>query len=126
LAKQGQANFIGWASPTLNDLYSAFMVNSSEGWFVGGGVTIIHWNGTQWANFTSPTNATLFSVSMVGSDDGWAVGAFERTMDGVKNSLDAGLDNCIATVLHRDNVNELNKLIGLSKQKRKSKTENRI
>jgi len=43
-------------------------------------------------------------------------GSFERTMDGVKNSLDAGLDTCIATVLHRDNMNELNKLIGLSKQ----------
>jgi len=26
------------------------------------------------------------------------------------------LDTCIATVLHRDNVNELSKLIGLSKQ----------
>jgi radical SAM protein with 4Fe4S-binding SPASM domain len=43
-------------------------------------------------------------------------GAFERTMEGVKNSLDEGLDVCMATVLHRDNVNELNKLVGLSKQ----------
>jgi radical SAM protein with 4Fe4S-binding SPASM domain len=43
-------------------------------------------------------------------------GAFERALDGVKNSLEAGLDTCIATVLHRDNINELSKLITLSKQ----------
>jgi radical SAM protein with 4Fe4S-binding SPASM domain len=43
-------------------------------------------------------------------------GAFERTMEGVKNALDAGVDTCIATVLHRDNVKELDKLVGLSKE----------
>lgn len=43
-------------------------------------------------------------------------GAFERAMDGVKNSIEEGVDTCIATVLHRDNLNELGKLVGLSKQ----------
>jgi len=43
-------------------------------------------------------------------------GAFEKAMDGVKNSLEEGVDTCIATVLHRDNVDELGKLVGLSKQ----------
>ena len=43
-------------------------------------------------------------------------GAFERAMDGVRNSLEEGVDTCIATVLHRDNVHELEKLVGLSKQ----------
>ena len=43
-------------------------------------------------------------------------GAFEKTMNGLNNCLEAELDTCIATVLYRDNVNELNKLIGLSKQ----------
>jgi radical SAM protein with 4Fe4S-binding SPASM domain len=43
-------------------------------------------------------------------------GAFDRALEGVKNSLEEGIDTCIATVLHRDNVNELDKLIGLSKQ----------
>jgi radical SAM protein with 4Fe4S-binding SPASM domain len=42
-------------------------------------------------------------------------GAFERALEGVKNSIDAGVDTCIATVLHRDNVNELDKLLGLAK-----------
>jgi radical SAM protein with 4Fe4S-binding SPASM domain len=43
-------------------------------------------------------------------------GSFERTMEGVKNSLEEGVDTCIATVLHRDNLKELDKLLGLSKQ----------
>lgn len=34
----------------------------------------------------------------------------------MKNSLDEGIDTCIATVLHRDNMNELDKLVELSKQ----------
>ncbi len=43
-------------------------------------------------------------------------GAFERTMEGVRNCVDEGLDTCIATVLHRDNVAELDKILGLAKQ----------
>ncbi|MDH5753790.1 MAG: radical SAM protein [Candidatus Bathyarchaeota archaeon] len=43
-------------------------------------------------------------------------GAFERTMEGVKNCIEEGLDVCIATVLHRDNMAELDKIIGLAKQ----------
>jgi len=43
-------------------------------------------------------------------------GAFERTMKGVKNCLEEGLDTCIATVLHRDNMAELDKIIGVAKQ----------
>jgi radical SAM protein with 4Fe4S-binding SPASM domain len=42
-------------------------------------------------------------------------GAFERAIEGVKNCVDEGVDTCIATVLHRDNVYELNKLIDLAK-----------
>jgi hypothetical protein len=63
-----------WVSPTLANLFSVYMVNASEGWAVGQGGTVIHWNGTQWMNSISPTNNTLFSVSMVNVDDGWAVG----------------------------------------------------
>jgi len=43
-------------------------------------------------------------------------GAFEKAMEGVKNSVEEGLDTCIATVLHRDNIVELDKLIELTKQ----------
>jgi len=43
-------------------------------------------------------------------------GAFERAMEGVKNCTEEGIDTCIATVLHRDNVAELDKLIELTKK----------
>ena len=43
-------------------------------------------------------------------------GAFERAMEGVKNCVEEGIDTCIATTIHRDNLSELNKLIELSKQ----------
>ena len=36
-------------------------------------------------------------------------------MEGVKNCVEEGLDTCIATVLHRDNLAELNRLIELAK-----------
>jgi radical SAM protein with 4Fe4S-binding SPASM domain len=43
-------------------------------------------------------------------------GAFERTLEGIKNCVEEGVDTCIATVLHRDNFSELDKLIALSKE----------
>lgn len=43
-------------------------------------------------------------------------GAFEKAMEGVRNCLKAGVDTCIATVLHRDNFKELEKLVGLSNE----------
>lgn len=43
-------------------------------------------------------------------------GAFEKAMEGVKNCIEEGIDTCIATVLHRDNLSELNKLIDLTKR----------
>ena len=42
--------------------------------------------------------------------------AYERAMNGVKNCKEEGIDTCIATVLHRDNLAELEKLISLTKQ----------
>jgi len=42
-------------------------------------------------------------------------GAFERAIGGVRNCVDEGIDACIATVLHRDNVSELDRLIELAK-----------
>ena len=43
-------------------------------------------------------------------------GAFERALNGVKNCVAEGLDTCIATVIHRDNVTELDKIIDLAKR----------
>ena len=44
------------------------------------------------------------------------LGAFERAIQGVKNCVEEGVDTCIATVLHRDNIAELDKLISLAKE----------
>ncbi|MCQ5363093.1 MAG: radical SAM protein [Candidatus Methanomethylicia archaeon] len=43
-------------------------------------------------------------------------GAFERAIEGVKNCVQEGVDTCIATVLHRDNIAELDKLVSLAKE----------
>lgn len=43
-------------------------------------------------------------------------GAFEKAMTGFQNCIEEGIDTCIATVLHRDNLSELDKLLELAKQ----------
>lgn len=43
-------------------------------------------------------------------------GAFEKAMEGLKNCIEEGLDTCIATVLHRENIAELDEIIELAKQ----------
>lgn len=65
---------LNWTSPTLAHLYSVFMVSADDGWAVGYGGTIIHWDGTDWSTVTRPTLMPLDSVFMVSADDGWAVG----------------------------------------------------
>jgi radical SAM protein with 4Fe4S-binding SPASM domain len=42
-------------------------------------------------------------------------GAFERAIQGVKNCVEEGIDACIATVLHRDNLAETEKILKLAK-----------
>jgi len=34
-------------------------------------------------------------------------GAFERTMEGIKNCIDVGIDTCIATVIQKENFAEV-------------------
>ncbi|MGB9853523.1 MAG: radical SAM protein [Candidatus Bathyarchaeales archaeon] len=41
--------------------------------------------------------------------------AFEKAIQGVKNCVEEGIDTCIATVLHRDNFAETEKILQLSK-----------
>ena len=43
-------------------------------------------------------------------------GAFENAMRGVKNCVEEGIDTCIATVLHKGNLAETEKIIGLAKE----------
>ncbi|MDH5448009.1 MAG: radical SAM protein [Candidatus Bathyarchaeota archaeon] len=40
-------------------------------------------------------------------------GCFEKTMKGIQNSIDEGLDACIATTIHKENIGEFEKIIEL-------------
>jgi radical SAM protein with 4Fe4S-binding SPASM domain len=41
-------------------------------------------------------------------------GCFEKTIQGIRNSVEAGLDTCIATVFHKQNINEVEKILKLA------------
>jgi radical SAM protein with 4Fe4S-binding SPASM domain len=43
-------------------------------------------------------------------------GAYERAVQGVKNCVEEGIDTCIATVIHRDNLMETEKILQLAKE----------
>ncbi|MEM3641269.1 MAG: radical SAM protein [Candidatus Bathyarchaeia archaeon] len=43
------------------------------------------------------------------------LGAFERSIQGVKNCIDEGIDVCIATVLHKNNITETERILQLAK-----------
>ncbi|MBC7130508.1 radical SAM protein [Candidatus Bathyarchaeota archaeon] len=43
-------------------------------------------------------------------------GAFERALEGVKNCVEEGIDTCIATVLHRENFIEAEKILQMAKE----------
>jgi photosystem II stability/assembly factor-like uncharacterized protein len=57
-------------------LTSVYMVSTTEGWAVGHGGKIFHWNGgASWTLFTTTVPAAdFYSVFMDSSSDGWAVG----------------------------------------------------
>jgi len=38
-------------------------------------------------------------------------GCFDRTMQGIRNSVDVGLDTCIATTVQKENLNEVEKIV---------------
>ncbi len=43
-------------------------------------------------------------------------GCFEKTMKGIENCVDAGLDTCIAATAHRDNLSEIPKIVELAEK----------
>ncbi len=68
-----------WAvipSPTINNLDAVDMVSATDGWAVGSGGVILHWDGHNWTMAPSPTSSPLSSVAMVSATDGWIVGGF--------------------------------------------------
>lgn len=41
-------------------------------------------------------------------------GCFEKTLEGIKNCMDEGLDVCIATTAHKENLSEVDRIINLA------------
>jgi photosystem II stability/assembly factor-like uncharacterized protein len=76
LSASHQIVLADWASPTQQTLYSVYMVSATDGWAVGAGGTMIHWDGLKWSNVASPTGFDLDSVFFVNAQNGWAVGAY--------------------------------------------------
>ncbi len=58
----------------LSNLYSVYVVSSNDGWAVGAGGKIYHWDGVQWKQVTSPTNSDLSRLVVGPSGSLWAVG----------------------------------------------------
>jgi hypothetical protein len=54
------------------------MLSATDGWAVGFGGTILHWNGAAWTLAPSTTTDWIWSVDMINASEGWAVGE-ERT-----------------------------------------------
>lgn len=73
-------------SPTTKELYSLFMISSSEGWAVGLNGVILHYSGGSWSLYTSPTTNNLYSVHMLSSFDGWATGTILQYSDSPPSS----------------------------------------
>jgi len=44
------------------------------------------------------------------------LGCFEKTMNGIRNCIDENLDTCIATTAHKENLDEIPKIIELAEQ----------
>jgi photosystem II stability/assembly factor-like uncharacterized protein len=61
-------------SPTANHLYGMGFASPDDGWAVGSGGAILHWNGSVWQTANSPTTQRLLGFTIVSATDAWAVG----------------------------------------------------
>jgi photosystem II stability/assembly factor-like uncharacterized protein len=60
--------------PPPATLYDVALLAADDGWAVGEGGLIAHWDGTAWALATSPTTHTLRALQFLSPVNGWAVG----------------------------------------------------
>src|SRR3972149_11576917 len=63
-------------------LYSVSMVSPSDGWAVGRGNSLFHWNGNAWLPVSSPIPVQLRAIKILSASDGWAVGETILHWDG--------------------------------------------
>lgn len=72
-----------WVFQTLQGiggLRDIDFVNPNQGWAVGEGGTILHYDGSSWVPEDSPTANTLNAVDMLSADEGWAAGENRTVM----------------------------------------------
>lgn len=65
---------LGAGNTPVPEIRSFDIPRPNDGWAVGNGGAIIHWDGQDWTEVPSPTDERLLSVATAGPDDGWAVG----------------------------------------------------
>lgn len=73
-AWQIQTHFIGPFGQTFFSLNGVAMVSPDEGWAVGNGGVILHYQSGAWTQAQSPTGENLSSVIMISVSEGWAIG----------------------------------------------------
>ncbi len=73
-----------WQPVTIPDsppLSKVYMVSSAEGWVVGSGATILHFNGSNWtkvsaiSGLNSANGVSFNDIDMLSASDGWIVGS---------------------------------------------------
>ena len=50
------------------------MFSTTDGWAVGDGGTLLHWNGTDWQEVDAGIMADLLAIDMISATEGWIVG----------------------------------------------------
>ena len=68
-------------SPEPRNLYNVDFVSPNDGWIVGAGGLIMHWNGKDWevsksaeGGSSDPYSYDLYTLDFIESNDGWAAG----------------------------------------------------
>jgi photosystem II stability/assembly factor-like uncharacterized protein len=60
--------------PPQGALYDVALLADQDGWAVGEGGLIAHWDGMAWTSVASPTTNTLRALQFLSPANGWAVG----------------------------------------------------
>lgn len=79
---KGQTSFFHMEAPEHADWYDIDFISPDDGWIVGGGDLILHWDGERWEVSKPATNDqwsqfysyALYSVAFSEANDGWAAG----------------------------------------------------
>ena len=80
---QQPSTWVEFSNPITETLAAVDMVSSNDGWAVGGGGVVLHYDGNNWSQVTPPVMANFYSVSMSSSTNGWITGQEIGTYDEV-------------------------------------------